>query len=242
MDDGALVYMEDQTRDGDLVDSHLGAGGMCRGTNFGFEMYETNTMRVCTRTMEGEDVDIHVPKGENNPGKLGQPRCSASSTDLPWGDERYYDFYDAVFYSVGTVPNLPSENAKAYPETPDRYMKLGPQQDMETAHWGQECQDFVLPYCSTTTTTTDGLWKCPAGYVCRSEGVCQHPSVECTRHDHCVGGKMCSGVGTCVTPRLTVENDLGSDASFRAHTTKCSGESFSMRGASSWGWSPGTRT
>jgi len=233
-DDGSprMVYMEDQTRDGDLVDSHMGAGGLCRGTNFGFDMYETNTMRACTRTFQGEDVDVHVPKGPNDPGKLGLPRCSASSTELPWADERYYDYYDAAFYSVGTVPNLPSAEAKFYPETADRYMRLGPQHDMEGGvGWGESCQDFEIPDC-------EGTWKCPDGFVCRGGGVCQHQSVECTRHDECAADKMCSGVGTCVTPKVTVENQMDANVSFRAHTADCAGESFSMRGASHWGYVP----
>jgi hypothetical protein len=227
-----MAYMEDQTRDGDLVDSHFGAGGLCRGTNFGFDMYETNTMRVCTRVSQGENVDVHVPKGPNDPGELGLPRCSASSLDLPWGDERYYDYYDAAFFSVGTVPNLPSEGASAYPEAADRYMRIGPQHEMETGRWGGDCQDFEIPYCGPN-------WLCPDGYTCKGAGVCQHAAVECTRHSDCgVGGKMCSGLGTCVTPKVTVENDLGVNASFRAHATECAGESFSMRGGSPWGFVP----
>jgi hypothetical protein len=227
-----MVYMEDQTRDGDLVDSHFGAGGLCRGTNFGFDMYETNTMRVCTRASQGEDVDVHVPRGANDPGTLGLPRCSESSTDLPWGDERYYDYYDAAFYSVGTVPNLPSGSANVYPETADRYMRIGPQHDMETGRWGGDCQDFDIPQCGAN-------WRCPDGYVCKPGGVCQHSAVECTKHSDCAaGGKMCSGVGTCVTPRVTVENQLGVNASFRAHATDCAGEAFSMRGGSPWGFVP----
>jgi hypothetical protein len=229
-----MVYMEDQTRDGDLVDSHFGAAGVCRGTNFGFDMYETNTMRVCTRTSQGENVDVHVPKGPNEPGDLGLPRCSASSTELPWGDERYYDYYDAAFYSVGTVPNLPSEGAKVYPETADRYMKLGPQHEMEGgAGWGESCQDFDIPDCSV-----EGGWRCPYGYACRSGGVCQNEAVDCTRHQDCSEDRMCSGVGMCVHPKVTVENDMGGNVSFRAHTPACAGTSFSMRGASPWGHVP----
>lgn len=227
-----LVYLEDQTRDGELVDSHFGVGGMCRGTNFGFDMYETNTMRVCTKISDGEDVDVHVPAGQNGQGGMGEARCSSSSTELPWADERYYTFFDSAFYSVGTVPSLPTSGAKAYPESPDRYMKVGPQHEMEMEQWGSQCQDFAIPNCSL------GEWVCPTGFVCRGGGVCQHASVECTRHDECSDGRMCSGVGTCETPRITVENDEGVDASFRAHTTQCAGERFSMRGGSSWGYVP----
>lgn len=228
-----LAFMEDQTREADLVDSHFGAGGLCRGTNFAMDMYETNTIRVCTRITDGEDVDVHVPRGNITNTQLGLARCSDSSTELPWADETFYDYYDAAFYSVGTVPNLPSDpNAVVYPENGDRYMLIGPQHDMSEQGWGPSCQDFDIPNCQT-----EG-WKCPLGFVCRSTGVCQHPSVQCTSHSECPGENMCSGLGTCEAPVISVENQLGEDASFRAHTSECAGESFSMRGASYWGYVP----
>ena len=227
-----LAYLEDQTRDAELVDSHFGAGGLCRGVNFAVDMYETNTMRVCTRLTDGEDVDVHVPRGNIKELGLGLPRCSESSTELPWADSTFYDYYDAAFYSVGTVPNLPRESAALYPESGERYMHLGPQHAMRQEGWGDACQDFSIPNCSA------GAWECPEGFVCRPPGVCLHPSVECTRHSECSGGQMCSGVGTCEAPRLSVLNELGEDVSVRAHTTSCAGEAFSMRGASYWGYVP----
>lgn len=229
-----LAYMEDQTRDAELVDSHFGAGGLCRGTNFAVDMYETNTMRVCTRLTEEEDfgIDIHVPFSNFTRTALGLPRCSESSKELPWADESFYEYYDAAFYSVGTVPNLPSANAALYPETGDKYMFMGPQHLMTEEGWGGACQDFELPSC------LGNEWRCPEGYACTSSGVCQHPSVECIAHSDCPGDKMCSGLGTCESPMVSVENQLGSEASFRAHTSKCAGESFSMRGASYWGYVP----
>jgi hypothetical protein len=227
-----LVYLEDQTRDADFVDSHFGAGGICRSFNFAMEMYETNTMRVCTRLTDGEEIDIHVPRGNITRYDLGVPHCSESSKDLPWADSGYYDYYDAVFHSVGTVPNLPSRDANLYPESGDRYMFIGPRRDMTANGWGDRCQDFELPDCHK-----EG-WGCPPGFVCTATGVCQHSSVECTQHSDCSSAKMCSGLGTCEVPTVSVENRLGEDISFRAHTTECSGESFSMRGASYWGYVP----
>lgn len=227
-----LSYMEDQTRDASLVDSHFGAGGLCRGTNFAMDMYETNTMRVCTRLSDGEDVDIHVPRGKSADSTLGLPRCSESSKELPWADSSFYEFYDAALFSVGTVPSLPSESAALYPESSDRYMHVGPQHAMASDGWGDACQDFELPSCR------DGAWECPGGFICRGDGVCQHPSVECVSHSDCAAQEMCSGLGTCEAPVVTVDNQLGEDVSFRAHTAACPGEAFSMRGASYWGYVP----
>lgn len=226
-----MVYLEDQTRDFDLVDSHFGSGGLCRGQNFALDMYQTNTMRVCTKVTDGEDVDVHVPRGNIKQTQLGIARCSESSKELPWGDYTFYDYYDASFYSVGTVPNLPQKSARMYPETRDRFMEIGPQQHMQREGWGLSCQDFFLPNC------TEGKWECPDGFVCKS-GVCMHSSVQCTRHSECPADKMCSGMGTCETPRLSIVNELGEDVSVRAHTTACAGESFSMRGGSYWGYVP----
>lgn len=226
-----LVYYEDQTRERDLVDSHFGAGGACRLTNFGFDMYETNTMRVCTRMSSGENVDVHVPLGGNGMGSLGKVRCSESSTDLPWANADSYDYYDPAFHSVGTVPNLPPPTARTYPDQADRYMRIGPQHRMRTEGWGDHCQDFVLPNCSAG-------WTCPTDFYCADGGVCMHVEVECNQHSDCPTGTMCTGLGTCVLPRVTVVNEMGGSASFRAHTSSCPGEEFSMQGGSYWGYIP----
>ena len=227
-----MVFVEDQSRDADLVDSNFGSGGLCRGTNFGFDMYETNTMRVCTRVTDGEDVDIHVPAGKNTRLGIGLPRCSESSRDIPWGDFSFYDYYDAAFYTVGTVPNLPTTSAIVYPEDSLKMLVVGPQHRMSTEGWGAKCQDLVIPNCS------ESGWSCPENFKCTASGICQHLSVQCTRHSDCPSEMMCTGLGVCKTPVISVENKLGADASFRAHTTDCAGEAFSMRGASHWAYVP----
>ena len=230
--DGAvLVYYEDQTRDGDLVDSHFGAGGACRQTNFGFDMYETNTMRVCTRLSSGENVDVHVPHGGNPSGPLEAVRCSATSKDLPWADGGYYAYYDPAFHAVGTIPNLPTPTDSKYPARYDRYMRVGPQHLMRAEGWGEQCQDFDLPNCSAG-------WACPTDFYCADGGVCMHLEVDCNQHSDCRGGYMCSALGSCVRPRITVVNELGVAASFRGHTSSCPGEEFSMLGGSYWGYVP----
>jgi hypothetical protein len=218
-----MVYMEDETRERDLVDSHFGAGGLCRGTNFGVDMYETNTMRVCTRAPAGEDVDMHVPMGPNAAGGLGPERCSATSGQAPWDE--------SAPFGVGTIPNLPRATDRSYPSSAELLMHMGPQQAMRAEGWGADCQDFGMPNCS------DG-WRCPSEYVCMEGGVCQHRLVECVQHDDCPGERMCSGTGRCVRPKVTVLNEREEGASVRAHAGECAGEAFSMRGASAWAYVP----
>ena len=227
-----MRYMEDQSRNSGWIDSNFGAGGLCRGTTFGFDMYETNTMRVCTRVSSGEDVDVHVPRGIFLKNDMGTARCSDSSKDIPWGDNSFYEYYDASFNSVGTIPNLPTKTALFYPENNDKLLVIGPQHRMNIEGWGDGCQDVSIPNCSESN------WRCPLGYACLSSGVCQHLSVQCTRHSDCPGEKMCTGLGQCVDPVISVENQLGNDTSFRAHTTECAGEAYSMIGASHWGYVP----
>ena len=228
-----MRYMEDQSRDAELVDSNFGAGGLCRTTNFGFDMFETNTMRVCVRVSDAEDnSDVHVPRGGNFTPAMGLPRCSSSSKDLPWGDYTHYDYYDPAFYSVGTLPNLPDVDAPYYPSVVDRLLVVGPQHDMAVSGWGDKCQDFSIPNCYQSG------YECATGYRCMAPGVCMELSVGCLRHADCSDGKMCTGMGVCEVPKLSVENLQDSDVSFRAHTTSCSGQSFTMRGGSPWGYVP----
>lgn len=228
-----MRYMEDQSRDAALVDSHFGAGGLCRTTNFGFDMFETNTMRVCIRVSDGEDSsDVHVPRGGNSTPSMGLPRCSSTSRELPWGDYTHYDYYDAAFYSVGTLPNLPDRDAQYYPSAVDRLLVVGPQHDMAVSGWGQRCQDFAIPNCF------EPGHECASGYKCMPPGVCMDLSVQCLRHSDCSDGKMCTGMGVCEVPKVSVENLQDSDVSFRAHTSSCPGQSFTMRGGSPWGYVP----
>jgi hypothetical protein len=102
---------------------------------------------------------------------------------------------------------------------------------MQTEGWGDYCQDFTLPNCSAG-------WTCPPNFYCADGGVCMHVEVECNQHSDCPDGSMCTGMGTCVKPRITVMNELGEDTSVRTHTTSCPGEAFSMIGGSHWGYVP----
>ena len=163
-DDGDLVYMEDQTRDMDKVDSHFGAGGLCRASNFGFNMYATNTMRVCTRVRsDDDDVDIHVPTPLAKAGYYFEDEvCGADASDLPWGvdESNGHDIYDPLMFYVGTVPVFPDADASRYPDTDATAYVIGPVQLMTGEGWGDGCEDFQLPRCTESST------DCAPGFNC----------------------------------------------------------------------------
>jgi len=232
-EDEWLTYYEDQTRDGHSIGSRFGAGGLCSGVNFGFDMYETNTMRVCTRLSDKEDVDIHVPlSSSGGSDAYASETCSESSTQLPWAGASDYAFYEQALYNIGTVPHLPRSTDTVYPTVSAPMWTLGPTDSIRTEGWGTACQDLDLPVCGV-----GGSWNCPSGFSCL-HGVCMQADVQCTQHADCTGGRMCSGVGTCVQPRVVVQNWLDTSVSFKGHTAACPGTSFSMIGASPWGYVP----
>lgn len=231
-------YMEDQSRDADVIDSHFGAGGLCRTSTFGFPMYETNTMRICTQSALSETADVHVP-GTNldKDTNYGNYACSTSSSDIPWssafsGDAAYYD---STLFSVGTVPNLPTEESsaqdKVYPST-GHFFVPGNIRELDQEGWGSDCDDFTLPLC-----ISDG--DCPDDFKCVEQQICVSKAVECTQHKDCPDSMMCTGTGKCAAPKLSIWNDMNETVEFRVHSADCGSESnYSMVGASHWAYVP----
>ena len=232
----ALVYQHDLLRDADLADTHFGAGGLCRSSNFGMPMHETNNMRYCTSIPDGGGEDFTLPVGggaDRAPHGWTTMRCTQSSQELPWpsGDLQTNKLYQAAHFSVGTVPNMPPEASPTYPAGEADMWDLGPWQDAQMAgdQWGvgtRLCQDFALHTCANQSA-------CPGGYDCRGRvcdlnrtractsdancspslgacrGVCMDAStVECIMHADCGPDLMCSGIGTCVQPVVAVQNRL----------------------------------
>ena len=229
--DGYMVFTEDQTRDSEYVDSHLWAGGLCRSSSFGFDMYESNNIRVCTRVSTADNVDIHVPTQNDDGPRETHEQCSAKSSELPWGGSSNYNRYDPAFFSVGTLPNMPQNGNTRYPQS-SAYWVLGPVSDMQNNGWGEQCGDFDLPVCGENGAT------CADGFYCL-HGVCMSEVVECTMHSDCTDpASMCSGMGTCELAMVSILNLASEDVSVKAHTADCPGESFSMVGASTWGYVP----
>ena len=227
-DDGNMIFMEDQTRDMDKIDSHFGAGGLCRTSNFGFNMYVTNTMRICTRNRTDDNMDIHVPMTPKDPNAVFEDEvCSTDSDQLQWSRGAAGATptkYDPLMTRVGTVPFFPSRDAEVYPEYYTGAYTIGQVEDMQKQGWGGGCEDFELPVCVNSTT------DCPLDYRCLG-GVCMSPDVQCISHDTCQSGTMCSGDGRCLQPMIVVYNNHNTSASFRVHTTGCGKDtSYSMLG------------
>lgn len=254
-----LVYQHDLLRDAGLVDSHFGGAGLCRAGSFGMPMPETNNMRYCTQTRAEDTEDFTLPlrygEDQTDAGNAWGPwKCTASSAQLPWPSTAASSgAHQSTRYSVGTVPNMPPETSATYPATSDDMYDVGPWQEIHAAggSWGyaQEarCQDYTMLRCPDETA-------CPAGYACRGRvclldysractqdsdcgegggacrGVCVDPAVACIKHSDCPDEKMCSGLGTCETPVLVVQNRL-----------RVANEGVSMGMAASGGCGSGAR-
>lgn len=265
-----LAYQHDLLRDGDLVDTNFGVNGLCRSLNWGLEPVVTNTMRYCTRAPaeQYEDSAVYRPGGPPAARAWTEWACSTSHTQLPWPDSTVSgspntDTFESSLYSVGTVPNMPPPGANYYPDDAGAATyDPGPWQEILAEQgWGRGCSDFPLVFCAT-----DG--DCPAGtypYQCRGrlcrgtlqrcqshadcnetasglcEGVCIEQSVECLSHAECPDGKMCTGLGACVKPVITVQNkqptkDFAFQVSARGGTCPAGARNFSLLGGSYWGY------
>lgn len=233
----ALVYQHDLLRDVNLVDTHFGVGGLCRSGNLGMPMPETNNVRYCTRTpkQDTEDFTLPVQYGADvtdDPQSWNDWKCTESSKDLPWPNlDSANVLYQSAVVSVGTIPNMPQQNAMTYPANEMDAFNVGPWQEVGpegTEWWARQeqlCQDFALRTCLMNA-------DCPGGFACRGRvcandkgkncsshadcaglgnctGVCMDTVlVQCIMHQDCPVDKMCSGIGTCEDAVLAVQNRL----------------------------------
>ena len=259
-----LAYQHDLLRDADLVDSHFGVGGLCRGTNFGMEAVSTNLMRYCTKVpMGGWDDTTNTYRGQRGDYTVDGPPptatawtewvCTSTAAELPWPDHTVTQGRSSAEYSLGTLPNMPEQLADTYPATLDEMFEPGPWQEVlreRDNRWGRLCSDLALETCTTS---------CPDHYTCRGrfckstgvpcgvnpgictdcEGVCIESGVECIRHDECRDGRMCNGLGKCVVPTVAVINEVeDDDFAFQAFGQTCPAGSspYSLLGGSFWGY------
>ena len=202
-DGDRLVYQHDLLRDAELADSHFGVGGLCRSSNFGMPMPETNNVRYCTRMQvdDTEDFTLPVQNGDDptdTAGAWGEERCSDSSAELPWPSmtsQQDQVLYQTSRFSVGTVPNMPPQHATTYPASESEVFNIGPWQEIgpEGRSWWQAadqlCQDFTLRTCQTDTDCPHG-----GGFACRGR-VCEGDKTRaCTASTECTGAGRCLGV------------------------------------------------
>ena len=264
-----LTYEQDTLRDGGLIDQYFGVGGLCRSMNWGVEMFSTNTMRYCTSVLsnEHEDYTIYWQEGEKiaNSSTWTPWSCTTDAQFLPWPDfsmssSPNTDTHESTLYSVGTLPNMPIDGDVVYPSDLDsKVYDVGPWQDiLKDNGWGRLCGDYRLAKCTTNS-------DCPLKYQCRGlfcrnsyiscqtnqdcvsiglescEGVCIEKQIECISHSECKEGRMCTGLGKCVTPVLTVQNKVTNDDfafQVNAKNNACpdTSRNFSMLGASYWAY------
>ena len=265
-----LTYQHDLLRDGELVDTNFGVNGLCRSLNWGLEPVATNTMRYCTRAPANQLEDYSVYREAPRPGVSAWTEwaCATSHTHLPWPDSTVNsapntDTFEPSLYSVGTVPNMPPAGANYYPHdsAADTY-DPGPWKEILSEQgWGAGCSDYPLVFCATDADCPNGtypyqcrgrlcrgtLLRCGGNQDCNEtasgvcEGVCIEKSVGCLRHSECSDGKMCTGLGACVTPVITVQNkvstkDYAFQVSARGNTCPALSRNFSMLAGSYWAY------
>ena len=203
-----LVYQHDLTRQASVVDTQVGGGGVCRASNLGLPLVQTNNMRICTMRQGGADVlDIAVPASPAS-SPYGQEVCSGDSTDIPWFDPTG-TMQDSALHSVGTVPNMPPPSSATYPAAVSDAFGIGPEAQVQADlaaggnGWGAGCSDFAIEECASAR-------DCPAGYFCL-QGVCMHGDFEtgarCYNHAMC-GDKMCDGTGACTQAFVVYLNNV----------------------------------
>lgn len=255
-----MAYQHDLLRDVSLADTHFGAGGLCRTTNFGMPMPVTNTMRYCTAVpLDGtEDFTTPSARAGLKGAAMAPMQCTASSAALPWPSAGMAQApYDPALYSVGTVPNMPPPDASTYPATLDDMWDVGPWQEFtaQGSTWGGACSDYPLYLCATDADCADRSCRgrvcsndqaractadanCTGAGVCR--GVCMDPQTDCIRHSDCPPDLMCSGVGTCEVPTLVLSNGLTlNNVSFQLATQgSCppGSRAFTLEGGSYWAY------
>ena len=235
-----MTYQHDTLRDGRLVDLNFGVGGLCRSTNWGVDTFATNTMRYCTRGRLDDAQDYSVYWGANGPPDDGSGWadwfCTTDARQVPWPDATVTDSpntntHESNLYGLGTLPNMPQEGTDYYPADLDADMyDPGPWQEiLSQKGWGASCSDYPLLFCATDWDCPTGQYRC-RGRFCRNsyvpcqsntdcegtgygacEGVCIENTVECIRHSECADGMMCTGLGQCVTPVLTIQNRVDDD-------------------------------
>lgn len=253
-----MVYQNDLIRQASVIDTMAGAGGVCRSSNVGLPLIQTNRVRLCTRMQSGDDVlDPAIQPSSPiyasalpDSSFINSEQCSEDSADVAWHD--VLGLQDSALHSVGTVPNMPSPSAATYPESAQVYMGVGPRSRIEDdlkaggSGWGGGCSDFALKECASDSA-------CPFGHFClASAKICMHSDFKadtvnrCYRHDMCPVGLMCSGEGKCVQGYITYLNSIESPDQpdpveavvFSEQCDEVNSDTYKTDGASPWEYVP----
>jgi hypothetical protein len=258
-----MVYQNDLTRQASTVDTIAGGGGVCRASNVGLPMVQTNRVRLCTRMQSGDDVldpaiqpDSPIYAAPLSDSAFSSvEHCSDDSFETVWYD--LTGIQDSALHSVGTVPNMPSTTASAmhdstYPENSQSFMGVGPKTRVNSdiqaggSGWGVGCSDFALKECVSNA-------NCPVDHFCLlSSRICMHNDFQsdvidrCYRHDMCPLGLMCNGEGKCVQGYITYLNNIQSPdqpspveaAVFSERCDEVDSNTYKTDGASPWEYVP----
>jgi len=243
-----LVYQHDLTRDATVIDTHFGAGGVCRSSNLGMPLFQTNNMHVCTRQLVGTDtLDPAVPSmyASSYPDQsfLSTESCGVDSSDVPWYDLQGRQ--DSALHSVGTVPNMPKSTDATYPKDSSTYFGIGPKDKILSERssggtgWGESgCSDFEIRTCNLDS-------ECPPDFFCSLPSqIClsvDFKESRCFRHDQCPSGMMCDGGGTCALAHIVYLNNLNTSIEAMMFAEACDGvtsNSYETDGASPWEYVP----
>jgi hypothetical protein len=254
-----MVYQNDLTRQASTIDTMAGGGGVCRSSNVGQPLVQTNRVRLCTRMQSGSDtLDPAIQPGSplyaaplpDSSFSSSTESCSDDSYETVWYDTT--GTQDSALHSVGTVPNMPGTSASTYPENSRSFMGVGPKTRVNSeiqagqTGWGTGCSDFALKECTTNA-------NCPADHFCLlTSKICMRNDFKpdtmtrCYRHDMCPLGLMCDGEGKCVQAYITYLNNIQSPdqqspveaALFSERCDEVNSDTYQTDGASPWEYVP----
>ena len=172
------------------MNTQVGGGAVCRGSNLGLPFVQANNMRICTMRQEGPDVlDIafsgstahtHTHRPYRGRGGAGLEPLRAGGVQRrqhgsPWFDPRVA-MQDFALHLVGTVPNLPLPLSTTDPASVASALGIGHEAQVQTDLaagwncWGAGCSDFSIKQCASSA-------DCSAGYL-NLQGVCMHMDFE----------------------------------------------------------------
>ena len=227
-------YAHSALRNGSLLHTAMGAGGICRSHSAGMPMFDANTNRICTRMSKASGTDmptmpVSAPLGDSSEaGPTFTPAfiethfepelCAESHLDVPWTA----DADDFQSLSAGGIlgwqhyAEMDSSGTTSYDlmqsSFPPNWYELSklPAYD----EWSDMCDGVgwgagisCLLQCPTGTTclaTKDKGGICFSTEAHTQSGGSRQP---CFRTEHCADGMVCLADGGCSPLYVHVWND-----------------------------------
>lgn len=232
--------------------SEYGMSGFCRRGVYGQPMFETNTVRVCTRDSKGATYDGSAPIKPSWDGVSfeDEEHCSTTPYEVPWSVDEGDETMDPTMFSTGFVSLSPpaffvggvqNVGLLSYPPATRTSSKVYAGFN-QSEGWGDRCHNDGLFECAIDTDCSSlAIDASIASKLKCFRGVCivLEPGY-CYMHEHCAATKqMCSGEGRCEDVVWQVQNDFGEEIEFEIFGDDCTrkdgaGRSFDTTGASPW--------